>query len=106
MNIGDCLGIVAPYYNLVLVIIVYTLFYYLFKAHKGKNLYIKHWKLLLIALIIFTIEQLMVVLQAARVFSYPLFFNGIFEMGIVGCFIYMLLLQKDHIKKNFTKKKR
>ena len=57
-----CVGLVAPYYNLVLVVIVVILFLKLFSL-KNKNAYLKPWKLLFFAIIVYIIEESVTVLE-------------------------------------------
>jgi hypothetical protein len=97
MTLSACLGIVAPYYNLALVIIVVFLFIRLFKT-KNEKLN-KPWLFLFLAVLIYILEEVLTVLRAAGLPSLPRVFNGIFEMCMLSLFIYMLLLQKEAIKK-------
>lgn len=95
------LGLVAPYYNLLLVVILFYLFLKLFAtpAKNRKKVFQKPWTLIFVALIIFIIEELLTVLRTAGLLNIPAHINGFFELGIIILFIYALLLQKDWIKK-------
>ncbi len=93
-----CLGMAAPFYNLGLVIIVVLLFVKLLKIQT--QLYKKPWKLLFAAVLVFVVEELLTILAALNFISFPHFIVGFFEMIIILLFIYMLLLQRDYIKKS------
>lgn len=95
--ITDCLGLSAPYYNLVLVGVVVALFIYLLRL-PNKKVFNEPWKYLFLAIIIYIVEELLTILKAADLISFPHFIFGIFEMAIIGLFIYMCLLQKEHLK--------
>ncbi len=55
MTFTECLGLVAPYYNFVLVAIVVALFIKLFKK-KDPGIYKTPWYFLFAALLIYVIE--------------------------------------------------
>ena len=94
------LGIVAPYYNLALVIILICLFIKLFKTEKtNKRVFMLPWYLIFVALMLFVVEELFTVLRTAEVFNFPAHINGFFELGIIAIFIYVVLLQKERMKK-------
>jgi len=94
------LGLVAPYYNLVLVVILFYLFLRLFATPaKNKKVYQKPWTLVFVALIIFIIEELFTILRTEGLLNIPAHVNGFFELGMITLFIYALLLQKDRIKR-------
>lgn len=97
MTFTECLGLVAPYYNLVLVAIVIALFIKLFMQHK-KGIYIIPWYFLFLAIIIYVIEETMTVMASAGFIEIPNLLFPIFEMLMIGLFIYMLLLQKQYVK--------
>jgi len=92
--IGQSLGIAAPYYNLALVALVLFLFWKFLRMRT--KLYKLPWKLLFAAVLVFVLEEIITILgilpESAR------FILGIFELGIIILFIYMLLLQKEYIK--------
>jgi hypothetical protein len=98
MTIENCLGMVAPYYNLVLVIIIMPLFIKLLSV-KHKKLILKPWRLLFIAILIFVVEEVLTVLNGLGITNSPRILTPIFEMAIITLFIYMLLLQKEIIGK-------
>ena len=97
MTFTECLGLVAPYYNLVLVAIVIALFIKLFMQHK-KGIYTVPWYFLFIALMIYVIEESMTVMASAGFIEVPRLLFPIFEMLMISLFIYMLLLQKQYVK--------
>ena len=93
-----CLGMVAPYYNLALVIVVILLFLKLFSI-KTKRIYILPWKILFFALLVYVFEEIVTVLAMSKIIVvFPLMFP-VLEMVIITSFIYMLLLQKEYVKK-------
>ena len=103
MGLGECAGMVAPFYNLVLVTIVVILFIVLLRTKtKVDN---KPWKLLFVAIIIFIIETFATIMGSAGIVVIPRAYFGLLEMGIISIFIYTLLLQKEAIKKTTKKKK-
>ena len=95
------LGMIAPYYNIVLAVIALYLFLKLFqtKTAKTKKVFILPWKLILIALIIYMIEETITILRAVGMISIPVHINGFFELIIISLFIYTLLLQKQFTQK-------
>ena len=97
MTFTECLGLVAPYYNLVGVAIVIVLFIKLFMQHK-KGIYTLPWYFLFIAIIIYVIEETMTVMASAGSIKIPNLLFPIFEMLMISLFIYMLLLQKEYVK--------
>lgn len=97
-----CLGLVAPYYNLALVIIVVILFIKLFSL-KNKNIYLKPWKLLFFAIIVYIIEEFVTVLESLNVITVSELLFPLFEMVMIVSFIYMILLQKEYMNKNNLK---
>ena len=97
-----CVGLVAPYYNLVLVVIVVILFIKLFSL-KNKNAYLKPWKLLFLAIIVYIIEESVTVLENLDIVRVSKLLFPLFEMVIIVSFIYMLLLQKEYINKQKLK---
>ena len=97
MTFTECLGLVAPYYNLALVAIVIALFIKLFMQRK-KGIYILPWYFLFIALMIYVFEESMTVMASAGMLEIPSLLFPIFEMLMISLFIYMLLLQKEYVK--------
>ncbi|MBW2974326.1 hypothetical protein KY366_01280 [Candidatus Woesearchaeota archaeon] len=97
-TLAYCLGRVAPYYNLVLVIIATFLFLKLFKTHNKKT-YIKPWELLFAAVLVYVGEEVITVLDMAGLISAPKLVFPLLETVIITLFIYALLLQKEHTKK-------
>jgi len=97
-TLAYCLGRVAPYYNLALVIIVVVLFLKLFKM-PNKKTYIKPWKFLFAAVLVYVLEEVITVLSMADLIVVPKVVFPLFEMVIITLFIYVLLSQKESIKK-------
>lgn len=97
-TLAYCLGRVAPYYNLVLVVIVILLFLKLFKT-PNKKTYIKPWKFLFAAVLVYVGEEVITVFDMAGLISAPKILFPLLEMIIITLFIYVLLLQRENIKK-------
>ena len=93
------LGTVAPVYNLILVIIAIVLFVKMFSVPRNKNIYVFPWKLIFIALLVYTAEEILTVLRMHDVINIPIHINGFFELFMIITFIYALLTLKDHVKK-------
>jgi hypothetical protein len=91
-ELGIALGIVAPYYNLALVVIVVGLFLYLFSLPPRKGVSILPWKYLFAAVIVYIIEELLTILRAAGIITIFEHINGFFELLIIALFVYALLL--------------
>lgn len=96
-ELGICLGSVAPYYNLVLVAIVITLFVYLFKT-KSK-IYFQPWKFIFYAILIFVFEEILTVINDLQLITLSKLIAPLLEMIMISFFIYALLLQRDYLKK-------
>lgn len=93
-----CVGMVAPYYNLALVIIVIILFLALFKK-QGKNAYTKPWKFLFASVLVYVGEEVITVLDMAGIINVHNLVFPLLEMAIITLFIYVLLLQREIIRK-------
>jgi|SRR3989338_2582777 len=97
-SLGESFGLVAPFYNLVLVIIVVIFFIRLFKV-ADKKVYLLPWKFLFFAILIYVVEELLTVFVKLNLISISPILNPLFEFVIITSFIYMLLLQKKFIGK-------
>jgi len=95
------IGMVAPFYNLALVIIAVFLFIKLFRT-RGELTYITPWVLLFIAVIVFVIQEVITVMRSIGLISFPVQINGFFELVIISLFIYALLAQKRHVSKHYV----
>ena len=91
------LGIVAPFYNLVMAAIAFYLFLRLFHL-PNRLVYLRPWKVLFAAFCVYLVEELFTVLRIIGVADLPRLINGLFEMIIISLFIYMLFLQKEYVK--------
>ncbi|MBS3136192.1 hypothetical protein J4401_04500 [Candidatus Woesearchaeota archaeon] len=98
MTLAESFGIVAPYYNLALVLIVIIMFLKMFSI-SNRKVFALPWKLMFAAVIIFVVEEVITVLNLLGLFATPRILNVIFEFFIITLFIYALLLQKEHLKK-------
>jgi hypothetical protein len=93
-----CLGYIAPYYNLVFVAVLVALFIYFFAMPNRHNTYDTNWKLIFWAIMIFIVEEIMTVLGAAGLITFPKILFAFFEMVMISLFLYMCLLQKERVK--------
>ncbi len=105
MPFGPCLGAVAPYYNLVLVLVVLFMFLKLFSIRNDK-IFLLPWKLLFFAVVIYIIEEMLTVFNIAGVVTTPRILNAVFEFVIITIFIYLLLVQKECLQKEVVAKKK
>jgi len=98
MGLGEAVGMVAPYYNLVLIVIVLFLFWKLLSHPSKKFIYHKPWQLLLYGVLILVLETVMTILRGLGMIQFhPAIFPA-FEMVILVLVIYMMLLQKQFVK--------
>jgi len=88
------LGIVAPYYNLVLVVICIYLFYKLLNTTPSTKQAFP-WKIIYVAFLIYVLEELLTILRSVQILNIPIHINGFFELGIIVLFIYTILKQKE-----------
>ena len=96
-DIAHCIGAAAPYYNMILVIILVPLMIKLLNI-KNKKLDLKPWRLLAAALGIYIIEEILTILNGLGITNTPKILPPIFEFVIITLFIYMLLAQKEDLK--------
>ncbi|MBN2111826.1 hypothetical protein JW707_01875 [Candidatus Woesearchaeota archaeon] len=100
----NALGMTAPYYNLAFVVVTVWLFTVLFR-YQNKKTFMKPWYLLFVCLCLFIVEEVITVLRAAGLTLIPHHINAFFELGIIIIFVYLLLLQKEHVKKVYKPRK-
>ena len=98
MPLGPAVALVAPWYNLVLVCVVISLFIKLFSYSKSRFAYIKPWNLLFAGILIFVVETLMTILRSLGYITFHPAIFPLFEMAMITLFIYMLLLQMQYVK--------
>jgi heme A synthase len=101
VDLGIAAGMIAPYYNLAMVVVAVWLFLALFKTEPKAKVFLFPWKLLFFAVIVFIVEEILTVLRSAGVIDIPVHINAFFELVIIAVFIYALLLQKEYVKKRF-----
>jgi heme A synthase len=101
VDLGIAAGIIAPYYNLAMVVVAVLLFLALFKTEQKAKVFLFPWKLLFFAVVVFIVEEILTVLRSAGVIDIPVHINAFFELVIIAVFIYALLLQKEYVKKRF-----
>ncbi len=99
MSLALSLAEAAPVYNLGFVVIAIYLFIKLFSTPvRDKRVYLMPWKIIFFALVVFILEEVLVVFRGMGVVDIPRHINGFFEVIIICFFIYALLLQKEHVK--------
>ncbi len=103
-SLPESLGLVAPYYNLVMVLIVVILFAKLFTI-QNKNVFLLPWKLMFLSVVIFIVEEILTIFNSAGILTTPRILNAVFEFIIITIFIYTLLIQKEHLTKKHKNKK-
>ncbi len=101
VELGVALGMIAPYYNLALVIIAVSLFIALFRTEQKAKVFLFPWKLVFFAVVIFIIEEVLTILRAIGIIDIPIHINAFFELVMISVFIYALLLQKEYTRKSF-----
>lgn len=104
MVFGDFLIKPALYLNLFLVTLVIIWFIRMFRREAHEKVYKLPWVLLFIGILIFVLETVLTILRHTGLITFIhegnyLVYNGFFEMGIITLFTYMLLLQREHVKK-------
>ena len=106
VDLGQFLTQWAPKFNLLLVLVVVILFIRFFTRKSDEHIYTTPWKLLFVGVLIFIVEEGLTVLHPGDFGQYPhLLINGIFEIGIITTFTYMLLLQREHVAKEIHGKR-
>ena len=99
MSFAESLAAVAPCYNLGFVIIALFLFIKLFKTRPHHSeVYFKSWRVIFFAMFIFVIEEVITVIRASGIVTFPLHINGYFELAITALIIYALLLQREYVR--------
>ena len=98
MATGQAVGLVAPYYNLALAVIVIVLLFKLFSYSSSRFSYSKPWKVFLYGFSIFIIETIMTILRGLGYITFHPAIFPLFEMTIITLFIYMILLQKQYVQ--------
>jgi hypothetical protein len=101
VEFGVALGMIAPYYNLAMVLVVVLLFTKLFKTEQKAKIYLFPWIMIFFALLVYILEEGITILRALGLVDIPVHINGFFELVIVSAFIYALLSQKQYVKKRF-----
>ncbi len=100
-ELTGALGMIAPYYNLALTVIAFYLFMKFFKTKPKTKIFFLPWIYMLLAMIVFILEEITTVLRVEGLINIPVHINGFFELVIIILFIYTLLLQKQYMKKHF-----
>lgn len=95
MTIGELLGRGLPFLNLILVVLVIIFLIRIIKV-KNRNNYIVPWKILLFAIIAYTIEEILTVINQSGLITIPKLTFPLIEMIIICSFIYMVMLQKKY----------
>ena len=95
MSLLLSVGQVAPIYNIVLAGIALYLMWGLF----SKKFFSKPWKFLFFAVAVFLVESAVTASFFYGFTLVPRWYNAVFELAMVIAFIYMLLIQLEHVKK-------
>ena len=101
VDLGVALGMIAPFYNLALVIVVIWLFLALFRTQPKTKVFLFPWKLLFFAVIIFIAEEIITIMRSLGIVDIPIHINAFFELVIIAVFIYALLLQREYVQKRY-----
>ena len=96
-SISTCLQIIAPFYNLALVVVLIVLFVILFTL-KSKGIFIKPWRYIFIALLVYVVEESIYILESLKIIPINVLIYPLLELVIITLFIYMLLIQRQRIK--------
>lgn len=105
VHLAECLGLVAQYYNLALVVVVLILYIILLATPNIKRAFLKPWKYIFVSLCVYIGEQALSIVNTAGVMPvHPIVFP-IFEFFIIVLFIYALLVMKEHLKEPKVAKK-
>ena len=103
----QCVGTIAPLYNIVLVLIVYALFYKLIRMKKNKKVFIQPWYLLFAAVSFFLLESIITAMKFLNIITeqmVPRWFNAVFELMMIVLIIYMLFMQVNHVSEKYKSK--
>tara|TARA_Y100000310_G_C20540866_1_gene743225 strand:+ start:96 stop:416 length:321 start_codon:yes stop_codon:yes gene_type:complete len=100
-EITQAIGMIAPLYNVALVIITFFLLWRLLNVRKkDRKVYLEPWKYVFAAIGLFLAESLVTALKFFGVITeqmVPRWFNAVFELVIIVLIIYMLFLQLNHV---------
>ena len=97
MPIGETLRIFLPRFNLLLVIIVIITLVKLVHI-RNKSVYIIPWRFLLLAVLAYSVEEILAILTISELIVIPKLVFPIIELVIICFFIYMVLLQKKYVE--------
>lgn len=103
MSLAVSAGQIGPMYNIVLSGIALYLIYTILQKESRRN-FVRPWKFLAFAISVFIIESFFTLLVFFGITLIPRWMNAVFELFMVIAFIYMLLIQIEHVKKRFLKK--
>lgn len=103
--ITDCVGKIAPLYNIALVFITFYMLYRLVSIKKiNKEVFIEPWYYLFAAISFFLLESIITAIKFFNVISdslVPRWFNAVFELFMIILVIYMLFVQLNHVKDTY-----
>jgi len=99
VTIAQTIGQVAPFYNLLIAVVVFLFFVKLFQVSK-KPRFVKPWKLLFTAFMLYVVEQVLSILRLQGIFYTPRILNSLFELVIIVLFIYFILAEHHRCTKN------
>ena len=99
--INELLTNILPPANAVFFTVLVILFIVLLCRKAKSKIYLKPWKVLFGAVLVGFIETILTILYITGIYiAYPKnIVYGILEIIVISLFIYMLLLQKEHVAK-------
>ena len=101
VELGVALGMVAPYYNMAMVLVVLLLFNKLFKTEKKAKVFLLPWVMIFVALLVYIAEEVITILRSLGVVEIPIHINAFFELVVIALFIHALLSQRQYVKSKF-----
>ncbi|MBI5066014.1 hypothetical protein HZA97_07290 [Candidatus Woesearchaeota archaeon] len=96
-TLKEAFTLVAPWYNLAMILVGLYLFFVLSKI-KNNSINLAPWKFVFAALGVGLIEELTIVLRSSGVISVPIHINGFFEVIIIGLLLYTLFLKRKILR--------
>ncbi len=76
VEFGVALGMIAPYYNLALVLVALLLFTKLFKTEPKAKVYLFPWILVFAALLVYILEEALTIFRALGLIDIPVHINA------------------------------
>ncbi len=96
-TLKEAFVLVAPWYNLAMILVGLYLFFILSKI-KSNSINLTPWKFVFAALGVGLIEEITIVLRSSGIISVPVHINGFFEVIIICLLLYTLFLKRKILK--------